>query len=86
MDEITLNFTPGKFSFRASRISCAVPAVVFLNLGVQYDVPKAVTWDHAMQVYFNVNNVANQAPPYYGRDESDDLIGRYFVVGFRLKL
>ncbi len=66
--------------------SNSVPSRTYYNLGFQYELPKSMSWGTTSVLYVNVNNVLNTAPPAWGRDPTLDIIGRFYTVGFRLKL
>jgi outer membrane receptor protein involved in Fe transport len=59
------------------------PSRTYYSLGMQYDLPEFRGAN--VQLFANVNNLTNVAPNPWGRQEAD-VIGRYMVGGFRLKM
>ena len=58
----------------------------YFNVGAQYTVPNAYTWGQNIQVFGNINNLMNVQPNAFGRDTSQDFIGRFYTIGLRLKM
>jgi outer membrane receptor protein involved in Fe transport len=59
------------------------PGRTYYALGLQYDLPEYRGAN--VQVFGNINNLTNVAPNPWGRQEAD-VIGRYMVVGARVKM
>ncbi len=59
------------------------PSRTYYSLGLQYDLPTFRGTD--VQLFGNINNLTNVAPNAFGRQEADT-IGRYMVVGARVKM
>jgi outer membrane receptor protein involved in Fe transport len=59
-----------------------VPSVLYLDVGGSYN------WNEKTQLYFRVDNIANQTPPNTGGNEVNntlyDVIGRMYRVGVRI--
>ncbi|HEX3756483.1 MAG TPA: TonB-dependent receptor, partial [Rhizomicrobium sp.] len=58
-----------------------VPSVLYLDIGGTYN------WSDKTQLYFHIDNIANQNPPNTGSNEANntlyDVLGRMYRVGIR---
>ena len=77
---------PGGINAGLIQPSNTVASKTYFNVGVQYTLPKAYTWNSDLVVFGNIKNLTNLAPNNWGRDIETDLIGRMYTVGLRLKM